>query len=127
METYRPISLSKNQTPVPTYTSTVNIPTTYILYSGIVYSQCMRLRRIINSQNRLESRLEELKQAFKEACYPTRMIENISKKVLNTERDLTPKQKEEDSDSGPLPIRVISTHGSDTELVTTVKKYETQL
>ena len=29
-------------------------------FSGIVYSQCLRLRRIINNQNRLAKRLNEL-------------------------------------------------------------------
>ena len=34
------------------------------IYSGIIYSQCFRLRRIINSNSRLHIRIGELKQAF---------------------------------------------------------------
>ena len=41
------------------------------IFSGIVYSQCLRLRRIINNNDRLNKlRLEELKEAFFNADYP---------------------------------------------------------
>ena len=97
------------------------------IYSGIVYSQCIRLRRIINSQERLKVRLEELCEAFKAAAYPSKMVENISKKVLNSERSLERKEPIEESTADPLPIRIVSTFGSDTDIVTTVKKYEEDL
>ena len=97
------------------------------IYSGIVYSQCIRLRRIINSQERLEARMEELCEAFKAAAYPSKMVENISRKVLNMERNLERRPPSEETPDDPLPIRVVSTYGSDTDIVTTVKKYEEDL
>ena len=97
------------------------------IYSGIVYSQCLRLRRIINSQDRLKARLDELCEAFKAAAYPSKMVENISKKVLNSERSLERRQPLEEPQDEILPIRVISTFGSDTDIVSTVKKYEDDL
>ena len=97
------------------------------IFSGIAYSQCMRLRRIINCQERLSVQLDELKKAFIAANYPSHMVDNICKKVLNSERNLDRKQSDENPDNGPLPIRVVSSYGSDTDLVATVKKYETHL
>ena len=97
------------------------------IYCGIVYSQCTRLRRIINSQDRLKVRLDELCEAFKAAAYPSKMVENISKKVLNSERSLERRQHPEEPQDAILPIRVVSTFGSDTDIVATVKKYEDDL
>ena len=88
------------------------------IYSGIVYSQCIRLRRIINSQDRLKLQLTELKKAFLAAGYPRHMVENISNKVLSSERSLARKAGhivEQDQPSTFLPIRVISTFGSDND------------
>ena len=53
------------------------------IFSGIVYSQCLRLRRIINNQDRLKLRLTELCQAFQKSGYPKDMLVKISSKVLN--------------------------------------------
>ena len=50
------------------------------MYSGIVYSQCLRLRRIINCQTRLKNRLDELCACFKISGYPESMLKNISAK-----------------------------------------------
>ena len=71
--------------------------------------------------------MEDLKRAFKDAGYPSHMVENISKKVVNSERTLVRKPKDDDSTLSVLPIRVISTFGSDEDLVSTVKKYEGHL
>ena len=97
------------------------------IYSGIVYSQCLRLRRIINSQDRLVSRINDLKQAFIDANYPVTMITIISNKVVNSERCLDRKPSQEDCKQPTLPIRVVSTFGSDSDLLSTVKKYESHL
>ena len=51
-------------------------------FSGNVYSQCLRLRRIINSTERLEARLDEISKCFKKAGYPVKMINEIKTKVL---------------------------------------------
>ena len=62
-------------------------------FSGNVYSQSLRLRRIINSDERLRQRLQELKDSFKKAGYPDKMVTEITDKVLHSERDITTKPK----------------------------------
>ena len=57
-------------------------------FSGIVYPGCFRLRRIIDNQERLKVRLEELKACFKNAEYPDSLVDNSIEKVLNSERSL---------------------------------------
>ena len=98
-------------------------------YSGIVYSQSLRLRQIINCQNRLKQRLDELRLAFTNSNYPAKMISNITNKVLKMERKL-PKPHNSSNSSivapespKPKPIRLISTFGSESsDLVTIVKE-----
>ena len=99
-------------------------------YSGTVYSQCLRLRRIINCNSRLKIRLDELSECFLKSGYPHSMVNNISLKVLNMDRILD--QAGEDSNSRnendkPNKIRLVSTFGCDLPLVETVKKYEVEL
>ena len=43
------------------------------VYSGIVYSQALRLRRIINNQERLVKQLDILHDCFKDCNYPAKM------------------------------------------------------
>ena len=62
-------------------------------FSGNVYSQSLRLRRIINSDERLSERLKELTKVFREARYPTKMINEITNKVKNSVRDISKKPK----------------------------------
>ena len=74
-------------------------------FSGTVYSQSLRLRRIINDKGRLEGRLKELGEYFKKAGYPETMVQNITTKVLNSRRDISIKDKaDRDNDD---QIRVI--------------------
>ena len=47
------------------------------VFSGIVYSQCLRLRRIINNQERLTHQLTILKGCFLKCNYPFKMVNNI--------------------------------------------------
>lgn len=100
-------------------------------YSGIVYSQCQRLRRIINDDERLASRLEELKVSFIKAGYPRKMVDNICSKVKSTKRSLEcnpknkgPKNKGPKNNPSSPNIRIISTYGSDKSIIDTVKKFE---
>ena len=90
-------------------------------FSGNVYAQSLRLRRIINSQERLEIRLKELGEFFKIAGYPPKMVTDITSKVLSTERDISVKEKEENITD---QIRVISTYKADDKLVSAVKNSE---
>ena len=48
------------------------------VFSAIVYSQCLRLRRTINCNTRLTHRLDELMQAFMNSNYPERMVNRIT-------------------------------------------------
>ena len=61
-------------------------------FSGNVYAQSLRLRRIINDRDRLRKRLNELAGAFKDAGYPEKMVVEITNKVLNSERDISVKE-----------------------------------
>ena len=97
-------------------------------FNGIVYSGCFRLRRIINDQDRLEKRLKELGECFKNAGYPTTLIENISKKALQSERCLKRKADRTQNEEPQAPsIRVVSTFGSDIDIIHTVKKFTPSL
>ena len=103
------------------------------VYSGIVFSQCLRLRRIINCNIRLHTRISELKAAFTASNYPLKMIENISTKVLSMERQL-PKPLTSSNASivvpttpSPKSIRVISTFGSDSDLIGVIRNIQPEL
>ena len=94
-------------------------------FSGNVYSQSLRLRRIINSDVRLSKRLQELGDSFKEAGYPAKMISEITNKVQNAERDISIKRKEEQIDQ--KKIIVVSTHEADSNILEAVKNCEDNL
>ena len=99
------------------------------IYSGIVYSQCLRLRRIINCNIRLSERLKELKGCFLEAGYPTTMVDNITNKVNKMERNLYPQESTqiEKPISAEPSIRVITTFGSDSDIIKSIKRHEDRL
>ena len=90
-------------------------------FSGTVYAQCLRLRRIINDQDRLDMRLNELATVFTGAGYPSKMVDEIKSKVLNSERDISIKERPSlDTDQ----IRVVSTFRADEDIVKCVKDSE---
>ena len=91
-------------------------------FSGNVTSQALRLRRIINNDERLAERLDELEQDFTKCGYPQKMLKNILDKVKKSERSLKTKEKCEDDDDDA--VMVISTFGRDRNLVETTKKIE---
>ena len=94
-------------------------------FSGTVYSQCLRLRRIINNKERLQKRLFELATCFKKAGYPEKMVKNISNKVLNSQRNISVKEKT-DRDTKEQ-IRVVTTYLADEMLLKAVKDCEESL
>ena len=96
-------------------------------FSGIVYSGCFRLRRIINNQERLETRLQELKACFKNAGYPDSLIDDSIRKALGSERSLNRKVKAPEDLCATPSIRVVSTFGSDSDIVNSVRKFESSL
>lgn len=91
-------------------------------FSGNVYAQSLRLRRIINSQERLQTRLNELADCFKEADYPQKMVSDITTKVLHLDRDISIKQVTVTANKDK--IRVVSTYEADSTIVAVVKKSE---
>ena len=74
-------------------------------FSGIVYSQCLRLRRIINDAGRLAHRLNELLAAFDKSGYPENLLCSIRNKVQNMERRIQrPEQRVDDQPAKPILI-----------------------
>ena len=89
------------------------------IFSGIVYSQCLRLRRIINNEDRLHSRLLELKESFLKSKYPSKMVNNIINKVRSLDRNIYAQKPVKDASDS---IRVVTTFGSDSDILASVKK-----
>ena len=94
------------------------------IYSGIVFSQCLRLRRIINCNDRLKIRLSELLDCFRKCKYPQNMVKNITKKIESMDRDIYNSKKKREKDD---KIRVVSTYGCDYDIVSSVKAVEEDL
>ena len=93
-------------------------------FSGVVFSQGSRLRRIINDDGRLKIRLDELTEDFYRCGYPKKMLKKMFDKVMNTPRSLDKKQKSPDSENEKL--MVISTYGRDRPLIDVIEKIEKQ-
>ena len=66
------------------------------VFSSVVYSAALRYRRIINNDETLHMRLQELNAIFKNSGYPTKMVNTILQKVGNFSRVLKYKDKSED-------------------------------
>ena len=96
-------------------------------FSGIVYSQCLRLRRIINNSNRLHKRLNELLAAFDKSGYPEELLCNIRNKVQRMDRQLIRPTDDVNVEPDSKPIVIVSCNGADEKLVKTLKKYENDL
>ena len=86
-----------------------------------MYSQGIRLRRIINDQERLCIRLDELSNDFIKCNYLKKLVEDIFDKVKKMERVLTKRVKEEEEDNS---VMVVSTYGRDKKLVKTLQRIE---
>ena len=92
-------------------------------FSGTIYSQALRLRRIINNDARLVKRLTELGKDFARCNYPVAMIENIMHKVSCMTRCLEG-NKEDPPAAESDSILVISTYGRDQQLTNSVKRLQ---
>ena len=55
------------------------------------------------------------------------MVDNISEKVRKSERRIIAEETVETQNENPPPINVVSTYGSDDEIVSTLKEYEHEL
>ena len=91
-------------------------------FSGNVYSQCLRLRRIINSNERLFTRLQEIAKSFREAGYPEKMVKSIIEKVRNSERNIGQNDRTKSDENDKMIV--VSTYEADDEIVKVVKDSE---
>ena len=66
------------------------------MFASVVYSQVVRYRRIINSDDVLEVRLKELYNRFVKCSYPKKMLDDIFCKVKNMPRNIQYSDKEEE-------------------------------
>ena len=96
------------------------------VFSGIVYSQALRIRRIVNDDYKVNIHLDVLKQSFFKAKYPKKMVNNIIDKVKTMPRILhrIPRNNQAGKDNR---IRVVSTHGCDNFLVDTISRTQKML
>ena len=94
------------------------------VFPGIVHSQCLRLRRIINDDNRLKNRLDELAKAFSKSGYPSSLLRKITTKVQSQERSLERKTSESQREKS---ILIVSCYPTDDKLVKTVKTNSVEL
>lgn len=78
-------------------------------FKSVVYSQCLRFRRLINDGVRFLRRLQELKECFVNSGYPKVMVEGIIKDVSARKRNLD--YKEKDSKLPPNKVLWIQTYG----------------
>ena len=83
------------------------------VFSGIVYSQAVRLKRIISKNEVFLKRLDELKEDFKASKYPARLIENIFEKVKDVPRTFEKKVRTREMRSNVI---LTSTYGRDKKL-----------
>jgi hypothetical protein len=83
-------------------------------FPSIVYSQCLRYKRIINCGATLWRRLDELKQCFIKSGYPPKMMDGIINDVLKRPRNLYYSKKDS---KPPAPILWVQTFSPETSKV----------
>ena len=88
------------------------------VFSGIVYSQALRLKRIISKEESLLKHLNDMKDDFFKAGYPHKLVENIMKKVISMPRSLEKKGKSVRGND----LILTSTFGRDKPLCAAVKE-----
>ena len=81
-------------------------------FPSIVFSQCLRYRRIINCTDRLKVRLMDLKLCFLQSGYPNKMVQGVIDVVLQRPRSLEYKPK---LDTPPFPVVWVQTFSPATE------------
>ena len=68
-------------------------------FSGIVYSQGLRLRRLINNDKRLAEQLDYLKADFLKCMYPVKLLDDIFSKIKDMSRNLEKKDRSDEKES----------------------------
>jgi hypothetical protein len=84
------------------------------MFPSIVYSQALRLRRIINNKETLQNRLNEIKGCFLRSGYPRKMVQSIIDDVLTRPRVL---EYNRTPNKPPAPVLWVQTFSAVTELV----------
>ena len=88
-------------------------------FPSIVYSQALRYRRIINNDETLKIRLDELQECFINSSYPKHMVRGILNDVLKRKRSLTYTKK---ADKAPFPVVWVQTFGPGTPIISELVK-----
>ena len=88
------------------------------VFVGIVYSQALRIRRIVNDEVKFNKHLDDMKVDFLNSKYPEKMVNNIIGKARTFPRTLEKNTNTKEINSTVL----ISTYGRDQELVKIVKQ-----
>ena len=92
-------------------------------FSSIVYGSGIRLRRIINNDERLSIQIDSLKNAFRKCKYPEKLLNSILDPIKVLPRRLQSVKKDE---KDKLNVMVVSTHGRDKPLINALRKIEKQ-
>ena len=82
------------------------------VFSSIVYSQALRLKRIVSNTSMLDKHLNEMENDFLSAKYPKQMVRNIINKVKSSPRTLAKNKHTQFDDT----IILSSTFGRDSSL-----------
>ena len=83
-------------------------------FPSIVYSQALRYRRIINDDDTLKVRLEDLQKCFLSSGYPKNMVKGIMDDVVKRKRTLDYRKKDGNS---PFPVVWVQTFGPATSKI----------
>ena len=84
-------------------------------FKSIVYSQCLRFRRIIKDKIKLLRRLLELKECFLNSGYPSSLVDGVIKDVSERKRNLNYNTKDK---TPPNKVLWVQTFGPATEAIT---------
>ena len=94
-------------------------------FKSIVYSQCLRYRRIINDYIRLARRLQDLRECFIESGYPSQLVDGVIKDVSSRKRNLDYSKKDK---TPPNEVLWVQTFGpASNDIQDAVKEANTML
>ena len=86
------------------------------MFAGIVYTQALRIRRIVSIDERLAVQLDALADAFKKCKYPRKLVDDIVGKVKNLPRTLRRNDDSMHNNINDNDVIMVSTHGADKPL-----------
>ena len=86
------------------------------IFAGIVYTQALRIRRIVSVNDRLAIQLNALAKAFLKCKYPKKLVNDIIGKVQNLPRVLKRNNVVPTSNNNTNDVIMVTTYGSDKPL-----------